>query len=109
MSWRWSSTPSADTSASLRAACVVARVFPKSKSSCESWTCARKVSASELVDTVFVPPFDVEVLLLCIADAVPASCGRSGASASRTRARGRIIVERGLDQGLGLVRDRDAL
>src|SRR2546422_1728361 len=114
ISWRWSSTPSADTSASLRAAWVAARVFPKSKSSWDSWTCARKVSAGwRLIDTATVRRVVVEVdstvLLLRVADAVPESCGRSGASASRTRARGRVVVERGLDQRLGLERDRDAL
>ena len=92
ISWRWSSTPSADTSASLRATCVAARVLPKSNSSCDSWTCARKVSAGwRLTATVTVRPVvvDVEgtVLLLLVADAEPESWGRSGANASRTRAR----------------------
>ena len=52
MSWRWSSMFSTATSASFRAASVAARVLPKSKRSCESWTCAKKVSASCLLETL---------------------------------------------------------
>ena len=91
ISCRWSSTPSADTSASFRATCVAASVLPKSKSSCDSWTWARKVSAGwRLIETVTVRPVAKvvgPVLLLRIADAVPDSCGKSGESASRTLAR----------------------
>jgi hypothetical protein len=83
---RWTSTPSADTSASFRATCVAASVLPKSKSSCESWTCARNVSAGEVR-----PPVDVVVEMMMpwlrVALTEPVSCGKSGANASRTRAR----------------------
>ncbi len=92
ISWRWSSTPSADTSASFRATCVVASVLPKSKSSCDSWTCARNVSAGwRLICTAATRPIvnvvGMVLVLLRVAVTEPASCGRSGANASRTRAR----------------------
>src|SRR5439155_16866956 len=90
MSWRWSSMFSTATSASFRAASVAARVLPKSKRSCESWTCAKKVSASWLLATpLLVLPVVVEVttktLWLRVAVAAPVSCGRSGANAWFTR------------------------
>jgi hypothetical protein len=90
---RWTSTPSADTSASFRATCVAASVLPKSKSSCESWTCARNVSAGwRSTRTGEVrPPADVVVGMMMpwlrVALTEPVSCGKSGANASRTRAR----------------------
>jgi hypothetical protein len=80
-----------ETSASLRAASTDATVLPKSKRSCESETCPRKVSSRpRVVGTATVPP--VVVVASTVEDEnwpdkVADSWGSSGAKAWSTRKR----------------------
>ena len=91
ISWRCSSTSSTATSASFREASVAASVLPKSKRSCESWTCARKVSPNcrDWIESMLRPAKVVVTLVLSLREALtsPLSCGRRGASDWFTRKR----------------------